>query len=78
MRVLLVDSLSTLTQYHPLLWWLLETGPSHVSQTPSEVPRDTESETPRVKSVGTSRSQDESFLPCGVCHTGCFSIKFSH
>lgn len=45
-RVLLVDSLSTLTQYHPLLWWLLETGPLHVSQTPSEVPRDTESDTP--------------------------------
>lgn len=30
------------------------------------------------KSVEASRSQTEPFLPCGICHTGYFSIKFSY
>lgn len=41
-----MGTLAPVAQHHPLPWWLLQTGPSHVSQPLSGVPRATDLEAP--------------------------------
>lgn len=78
-RVLLVGPLLLVAQHHPLPWWLLETGPSHVSQPPSGVPRATDLETPwSVKSQWRPAGAKLSLSCHVVSATWLFLLKFSY